>query len=225
MSVTADGQVLTLRGDDELVGAARQLFASVRAEFSCAARDPDTWMRTRTVNGAGLPFGDRSGAPVKVRKLYSPAALTSEEHRAHLRGLLARGAQVRISGGTLPQETILLDQRVAILAGRRTGGGREYTMTTSPALVDGVSALFQGVWDGATDFVAYLTDEAPLHLDEPAREILRGLSTGATDEVAARRLGLSLRTYRRRVAELMAALEAGSRFQAGLRAGELGLTR
>jgi len=33
----------------------------------------------------------------------------------------------------------------------------------------------------------------------------------------------SLRTYRRRVAELMAALEAGSRFQAGVRAGELGL--
>jgi DNA-binding NarL/FixJ family response regulator len=44
-----------------------------------------------------------------------------------------------------------------------------------------------------------------------------------TDETAARRLGTSLRTYRRRVAELMAALEAGSRFQAGVRAGELGL--
>ena len=44
-------------------------------------------------------------------------------------------------------------------------------------------------------------------------------------EAAARRLGTSLRTYRRRVAELMAALEAGSRFQAGVRAGELGLAR
>ncbi len=40
-----------------------------------------------------------------------------------------------------------------------------------------------------------------------------------------RRLGTSLRTYRRRVAELMTALEAGSRFQAGVRAGELGLAR
>ena len=45
------------------------------------------------------------------------------------------------------------------------------------------------------------------------------------DEAAARRLGTSLRTYRRRVAELMAALEVGSRFQAGMRAGELGLGR
>jgi DNA-binding NarL/FixJ family response regulator len=34
---------------------------------------------------------------------------------------------------------------------------------------------------------------------------------------------LSLRTYRRRVAELMAALGATSRFQAGALANELGL--
>jgi DNA-binding NarL/FixJ family response regulator len=34
---------------------------------------------------------------------------------------------------------------------------------------------------------------------------------------------LSLRTYRRRVAELMTALGATSRFQAGARAHELGL--
>jgi hypothetical protein len=46
-----------------------------------------------------------------------------------------------------------------------------------------------------------------------------------TDEVAASRLGSSLRTYRRRVAEPMAVLEVGSRFQAGMRAGELGRAR
>ena len=49
------------------------------------------------------------------------------------------------------------------------------------------------------------------------------LTTGLTDEAAARRMGMSLRTYRRRVAELMRLLEAESRFQAGVRAGELGL--
>lgn len=36
---------------------------------------------------------------------------------------------------------------------------------------------------------------------------------------------MSLRTYRRRVAELLAGLDAASRFQAGVRAGELGPTR
>lgn len=53
--------------------------------------------------------------------------------------------------------------------------------------------------------------------------MLRALGSGATDEAAARDLGMSVRTYRRRVAELLDVLEAGSRFQAGVRAGELGL--
>jgi DNA-binding NarL/FixJ family response regulator len=62
-------------------------------------------------------------------------------------------------------------------------------------------------------------------LDESARAILRAMGAGLTDEAAARHPGLSLRTYRRRVAGLMTVLEAGSRFQAGLRAGELGMFR
>jgi DNA-binding NarL/FixJ family response regulator len=47
--------------------------------------------------------------------------------------------------------------------------------------------------------------------------------SGCKDATAARRLDLGLRTYRRRVAELMTALDASSRFQAGARARELGL--
>ncbi|MEU4487633.1 helix-turn-helix domain-containing protein [Streptomyces purpurascens] len=62
-------------------------------------------------------------------------------------------------------------------------------------------------------------------IDAQTARVLRALASGATDETAARELGMSLRTYRRRVAELLLALNAGSRFQAGLRAGEMGLTR
>ncbi|OIJ87887.1 hypothetical protein BIV24_23915 [Streptomyces colonosanans] len=53
--------------------------------------------------------------------------------------------------------------------------------------------------------------------------VLRALGSGATDETAARELGMSLRTCRRRVAEPLDVLGASSRFQAGVRAGELGL--
>jgi DNA-binding NarL/FixJ family response regulator len=56
-----------------------------------------------------------------------------------------------------------------------------------------------------------------------APSLLDALASGSEDEAAARALGMSLRTYRRRVAELMAAVGATSRFQAGLRARELGL--
>ena len=109
-------------------------------------------------------------------------------------------------------------------AGQPSPLGREYTVTTSPVLVSGVYSLFMGAWEAATDLSAFLRGEVP-ELAPEARDILRALGAGLTDEAAARRLGTSLRTYRRRVAELMAALEVGSRFQAGMRAGELGLGR
>ncbi|HUN34785.1 MAG TPA: DNA-binding response regulator, partial [Trebonia sp.] len=93
-----------------------------------------------------------------------------------------------------------------------------------PVLVGGVYSLFNAAWEAAIDLGAYLRGEVP-ELAPEAREILRTLGAGLTDEAAARRLGTSLRTYRRRVAELMTALDAGSRFQAGVRAGELGLAQ
>jgi DNA-binding NarL/FixJ family response regulator len=46
-------------------------------------------------------------------------------------------------------------------------------------------------------------------------ELLRMLSVGAQDEEVARELGISVRTVRRRLAELMTGIDARSRFQAG----------
>lgn len=48
------------------------------------------------------------------------------------------------------------------------------------------------------------------------RAVLEQLATGATDQVAAQRLCVSVRTFRRRVAHAMNALGAQSRFQAGV---------
>ncbi|MEO3854275.1 LuxR C-terminal-related transcriptional regulator [Acrocarpospora sp. B8E8] len=53
-------------------------------------------------------------------------------------------------------------------------------------------------------------------------ELLRMLLEGQTDERAARRLGLSLRTVRRSMSSLMTRLGARSRFQAGARAVQRG---
>jgi hypothetical protein len=233
----ADDQTSTVHGDAELVARAGHLFDAVHEEFACAARDLATFSLpearsaiAQRVNRLG-PDGKRADGMI-VRKLMSPLTLADEKQRAHLRQLAATGAQVRISAAPLPNETIIMDRRVAILAGEPLPvspehlgagySGREYTVTTSPVLVSGVCSLFDAAWESAFDLGAYLRGEVP-ELAPEAREILRALGAGLTDEAAARRLGTSLRTYRRRVAELMAALDAGSRFQAGVRAGELGL--
>jgi len=53
--------------------------------------------------------------------------------------------------------------------------------------------------------------------------ILRCLSAGLKDEQAARRLEISVRTYRRRVTALCDRLHASSRFEAGVAAAKRGL--
>ncbi|MEU7986518.1 DNA-binding response regulator [Streptosporangium canum] len=217
-------QVFSVQGDAELIARAGHLFESAYTEFLCAARDLRTWSQPEA-RAAVLNRMRAADSPgFTSRKLLSPVALAEEETRAHLRLVRSKGALVRISDSPLPHETILIDRRVMILAGRETPTGREYTVTTSQVLVDGVHSLFQAIWDKSVDLDTYLRSDVP-HLDADGRLILEALGSGLTDESAAKRLGVSLRTYRRRVAELMAKLEAGSRFQAGLRAGELGLPR
>jgi DNA-binding NarL/FixJ family response regulator len=217
-------QVFSVHGDAELIARAGHLFESAQTEFLCAARDLKTWSQPEARAAIRNRKRTADSSDFTPHKLLSPVALTDEEARAHLRLVQSKGALVRISGSLLPHETILIDRRVMILAGRETPTGREYTVTTSRILVDGVHSLFRAIWDTAVDPDTYLRSDIP-HLDADGRMILEALASGLTDESAAKRLSVSLRTYRRRVAELMAKLEANSRFQAGLRAGELGLPR
>lgn len=212
---------MTIRGDLELLARTEHLFSSVREEFICAARDLNTWPRPDARQAARARM--RNGGTRQIRKLLSPAALADERSREHLSELVGKGALVRIAATALPHETIIIDRRFAILAGLNAPGGREYTVTTAPTLVGGVYALFEAAWETATDLKPFLRGEQP-QLDAESRTVLRALGSGATDETAARELGMSVRTYRRRVAELLNALDAGSRFQAGMRAGELGLS-
>jgi DNA-binding NarL/FixJ family response regulator len=68
-----------------------------------------------------------------------------------------------------------------------------------------------------------LQTKTPAPTDEE-RAVASLLVTGMTDEMAARRLGLSRRTFRRRLKALMDKLGARSRFQAGFMLAETGWT-
>jgi hypothetical protein len=220
----ADEQVITVRGEEELVRRAGHLFVGARTEFVCAATDLETWSRTSARMAVATGVRRHVGDGLVVRKLYTSAALDTDEHRAHLRDATAAGIRVRISPAPLPQETIIIDRRIMILAGAPDGAERTFTVTTAGGLIDGVRALFRAAWDAAEPLDAWLRRSGP-PLDPADRVILRSLASGLTDEAAARRLGIPLRTYRRRVAELMRQLGSDSRFQAGVEVGKLGLNR
>ncbi|WP_344661396.1 DNA-binding response regulator [Catenulispora subtropica] len=222
--MSAAETTITVHGELELAARAGHLFRFPVSEFVCAASDLNTWSHRAARDTAVGRMEARVRSGLTVRKLYSAAALADEDQRLHLLELRTVGAQVRICATGLPHETIISDRKAMILAGAKVRGEREFTATTSPALIAAVYSMFDAAWEGAVVLEQYLSQDLP-SIDAEGKALLRMLTTGLTDEAAARRMGLSLRTYRRRVAEMMRLLEAESRFQAGVRAGELGLTQ
>ena len=201
-------------GEEELFARTAHLFATA-GEVTCAARDLNTFATTRPV-----PAVEPVSKP-KVRKLYRPGVLLNPSSAHHVRTIAqSRDASIRITTDDL-NETIIIDRRFAILAGDLRDGQRSYGVVTEPAVVQNIMSLFEAAWRSGTELAVY--DGQHAELRELAPRVLELLASGCKDETAARTLGLGVRTYRRRVAELMTALGAESRFQAGMRARDLGL--
>ncbi|WP_282796566.1 DNA-binding response regulator [Streptomyces sp. CC224B] len=211
-----DGRIVTVRGERELAARAGGVFALAREEFLCGAEDLMTWGGVNAAFREGNRPTVRPGGGLAMRKVYSRRAVGDPESERRLTAIAASGAQVRISGAPLAREAVVVDRRVAILAGPESRGPRTYTVVRVPEVVDSVRALLYATWEAAADLPLALGSAGAPALAEDARQVLAALGSGLTDEAAARRLGMSLRTYRRRVADLMAALGATSRFQAGL---------
>jgi DNA-binding NarL/FixJ family response regulator len=156
----------------------------------------------------------------RIRKLYRPGVLLDPVANRHVHLAAQYGAQVRITPDEI-NETIIIDRRVVIMAGDTAHGPRSFSVVWSADVVHAVASLFDAAWRASTELDVYERELTELRALAP--RILELLGSGCKDETAARTLSLSVRTYRRRVAELMSALGATSRFQAGVRARELGL--
>lgn len=105
-----------------------------------------------------------------------------------------------------------------------TGGppDEEVLIVQSQPVMHAITTLFRLAWANAQEY-AHAEKQAVLPADELRTQVVRLLTTGQKDVAAARELGLSVRTYRRHVAELMQSLDADSRFQAGVHAARFGL--
>ncbi|PNG98214.1 LuxR family transcriptional regulator [Streptomyces malaysiensis] len=116
---------------------------------------------------------------------------------------------------------LIVDGRAALVCADSAAGRRASTLRDS-GVIETLQTLFDGIWRTALS-ASERVELGERSRGELVRPILERLRLGATDEVAARELAVSVRTYRRYVAEIMALLGANSRFQAGVRAAELGL--
>lgn len=88
-----------------------------------------------------------------------------------------------------------------------------------PVLIQALVRTHRAWWETGDELAPHtVRGTAPGHL----RPVLQALMAGLTDEAAATRLGMSARTYSRRVGELLAALGTTSRFRAGAEAARRG---
>ncbi|WP_367042241.1 TrmB family transcriptional regulator sugar-binding domain-containing protein [Streptomyces sp. Je 1-332] len=133
----------------------------------------------------------------------------------------APGVEARLVTAPL-QEMVLADGVSGVVWSRNGISVREAVVIHASAVLRNLRTLFSVSWSSSAALSDYrgLSDRSRSAL---ARRILLALNSGRTDEVAARELGMSVRTYRRNVAEITRELGANSRFQAGARAVELGL--
>ncbi|WP_039923829.1 response regulator transcription factor [Amycolatopsis decaplanina] len=215
----ASDAVTVVRGEEELFRRVGHLFSTV-TDMACAANDLATWVAERRSEELTAAAERRSGE-VRIRKIYRAGLLLDPGAAQELARIRDRfGARIRVSTEDV-NETIIMDGRLVILAGDLTAGQRGYSVITQPETVQGVMSLFEAAWRSATDLAVFDAQVSEIRQLAPA--VLDLLGSGVKDEAAARALGLGVRTYRRRVAELMTALGAESRFQAGVRARELGL--
>jgi len=170
---------------------------------------PDTWAMPREsaisrVVGRAVASGRRSRAIYPVRAFHEVPEV--------LRARIDEGEEVRIVD-SLPTRLFVISGTHAILPEPLGFADEPRLLVRQGALVAALTLLFELYWEHSSS-VADLVQPPSGH----RAFLLRQLVSGAQDEQIARALGLSLRTVRRRVAELMIELGVDSRFQAGAEA-------
>ncbi|PPK65586.1 hypothetical protein V5P93_005058 [Actinokineospora auranticolor] len=119
----------------------------------------------------------------------------------------------RVVGHAFPWSVLAV--RDSLMVVRDEAAGLFRVVTGARELTNTVTLLHDALW-AALPRVAFDADTRvpPRHL----RPVLESLADGATDQAAQRQLAMSSRTFNRRTSELLAMLDARSRFQAGVEA-------
>jgi DNA-binding CsgD family transcriptional regulator len=172
---------------------------------------PDAWLLPResaisVVVGRAVASGRLSRAIYPLRALHEAPEVLQARAR--------QGEQVRVID-EMPTRMIVIGSTHAVLPEPLGFADEPRILVRQPAIVGALKLLFERYWEQATP-LPDLDSRRP-RVDIRG-SLLRQLAAGAKDEQIARTLGLSLRTVRRRVADLMIELGADTRFQAGVEA-------
>ena len=147
----------------------------------------------------------------EVRCVYPVEALYVPEREAFVRFVVEQDCTVRLVD-EVHHRMLLFGNEAAIISSVDASRPVHHVVR-APELVRTARSLFELLWGAGVPFRRGAAPE-----DTDRRKLVELLATGMKDEAIARHLQLSLRTVRRRVAELLDEVGATTRFQAGMQA-------
>ncbi|MEO3748675.1 helix-turn-helix transcriptional regulator [Plantactinospora sp. B5E13] len=161
---------------------------------------------------AAPPRGERE---LRVRLLSQHPDRGRRHILRRLASSVGADRQVRTMD-TVPSWLVLFDRGNVVLPVSAEQPNTRIAVVGHPAVVSSVRTMFEMLWNLASPLSTAPPERGSELRDEMRQGILSHLAAGLKDEVIARRMGLSVRTCRRYIAEIMERLGAASRFQAGV---------
>jgi DNA-binding CsgD family transcriptional regulator len=206
--VTGDPGEIALR----LTEAMQSGTSEIQVMQPCVAQETPELRHARPLVLEALRRG------VRALVLYPHTARGDAGTRSHVRELTRADGQVRTSR-EIHGRFIVVDRRVAFVPADDEG---RLAVVYDPSVAAFLSGIHDRMWQSALDYESKTAGYATA-MDDLRATILDLLASGIKDEVIARRLGMSERSFRRHIAAIMQDLTAGSRFQAGVMAARSGL--
>ncbi|MFF1867610.1 helix-turn-helix transcriptional regulator [Kitasatospora herbaricolor] len=160
---------------------------------------------------------------IRWRTVVGPEAVADPATNAYLRELVALGGEVRFTDQAI-RRMVIWDRGVAMVPVDPDDYQQATLVVRQAGLVANTVAWFEQVWESSRELPVEEGggEGVPPALSEVERRVLDVLTRTDKDEAAAREMGVSLRTFRRYIADIMLRLGAANRFQAGLLAKERG---
>lgn len=161
-------------------------------------------------------------ADVARAVIYERAALDDPGVFAEVLQRQARGEEVRLVPRPPARLIVADDQLAFVLLDDQPDRVRGVLVHPSP-LLNAITTLVDQFWERAIPLDSREESEGAWRISDEDAALLRLLAAGLKDQAIARHLGIGLRTVVRRIGNLSRALDADTRFQAGLQAVRRGL--
>lgn len=188
-----------------------------RSQIEIAAFDRPPYVNVHEPSPAYLaahsPEYQALSRGVSVRAVYHPGF--DRDRLAELTVFLRAGEQAKL--GDVPMKLILVDRKAAILPAPRSYAAPEpevkATVVRHPVVVEALMSLFEAVWERSVAIRP--TDTGELQQDPRRDALVSLLMSGATDSAIAGQFGVTERSVRRWIADLMEELDVRTRLQLG----------